>query len=325
MNSSARAPTVVILGTGGTIAGTAASPSDAIGYTAAQLGIERLIAAVPALASVPIESEQVAQVNSKDMTHATWQALALRVAHHLAREEVAGVVVTHGTDTLEETAWFLQRVLAPAKPVVLTAAMRPATSLQADGPQNLLDAVTVVRDADASGVLVAFCGSVHGARRVRKSHPYRLDAFDSGGAGALATVEDGQVRWFDAPTDAAADTAPSPALLHLPCADWPRVEILFSHAGSTGDTVRALCRDGSVRGLVIACTGNGTLNEALEPALHEIDAQGVAVLRSLRCGDGRILPVPADIWPHADDLSPVKARVELLVKLAERIAADGNL
>jgi L-asparaginase len=141
----------------------------------------------------------------------------------------------------------------------------------------------------------------------------------------LATVEDGQVRWFDAPTDAAADTAPSPALLHLPCADWPRVEILFSHAGSTGDTVRALCRDGSVRGLVIACTGNGTLNEALEPALHEIDAQGVAVLRSLRCGDGRILPVPADIWPHADDLSPVKARVELLVKLAERIAADGNL
>jgi len=325
MNSSARAPTVVILGTGGTIAGTAASPSDAIGYTAAQLGIERLIAAVPALASVPIESEQVAQVNSKDMTHATWQALALRVAHHLAREEVAGVVVTHGTDTLEETAWFLQRVLAPAKPVVLTAAMRPATSLQADGPQNLLDAVTVVRDADASGVLVAFCGSVHGARRVRKSHPYRLDAFDSGDAGALATVEDGQVRWFDAPTDAAADTAPSPALLHLPCADWPRVEILFSHAGSTGDTVRALCRDGSVRGLVIACTGNGTLNEALEPALHEIDAQGVAVLRSLRCGDGRILPVPADIWPHADDLSPVKARVELLVKLAERIAADGNL
>jgi len=325
MNSSARAPTVVILGTGGTIAGTAASPSDAIGYTAAQLGIERLIAAVPALASVPIESEQVAQVNSKDMTHATWQALALRVAHHLAREEVAGVVVTHGIDTLEETGWFLQRVLAPAKPVVLTAAMRPATSLQADGPQNLLDAVTVVRDADASGVLVAFCGSVHGARRVRKSHPYRLDAFDSGDAGALATVEDGQVRWFDAPTDAAADTAPSPALLHLPCADWPRVEILFSHAGSTGDTVRALCRDGSVRGLVIACTGNGTLNEALEPALHEIDAQGVAVLRSLRCGDGRILPVPADIWPHADDLSPVKARVELLVKLAERIAADGNL
>jgi L-asparaginase len=325
MNSSARAPTVVILGTGGTIAGTAASPSDAIGYTAAQLGIERLIAAVPALASVPIESEQVAQVNSKDMTHATWQALALRVAHHLAREEVAGVVVTHGTDTLEETAWFLQRVLAPAKPVVLTAAMRPATSLQADGPQNLLDAVTVVRDADASGVLVAFCGSVHGARRVRKSHPYRLDAFDSGDAGALATVEDGKVRWFDAPTDAAADTARSPALLHLPCADWPRVEILFSHAGSTGDTVRALCRDGSVRGLVIACTGNGTLNEALEPALHEIDAQGVAVLRSLRCGDGRILPVPADIWPHADDLSPVKARVELLVKLAERIAADGNL
>ena len=320
MTASPRPKTVVVLGTGGTIAGTAGSLSDAIGYTAAQLGIEQLIASAPALSELPVECEQVAQVNSKDMTHAIWQTLAQRVAGHLARDDVAGIVITHGTDTLEETAWFLQRVLAPAKPVVLTAAMRPATSLQADGPQNLLDAVTVVRDADASGVLVAFCGSVHGARRVRKSHPYRLDAFDSGDAGALAAVEDGQVRWFDASSDAASDTTPSPALLHMPCADWPRVEILFSHAGSTSDTVRAACRDGTVRGLVIACTGNGTLNEALEPALLELEAQGVSVLRSLRCGDGRILPVPADRWPHADDLSPVKARVELMIRLAERAA-----
>ncbi len=136
---------IVILGTGGTIAGTAASPADAIGYTAAQLGVAQLVAGVPALAGLPLESEQVAQLDSKDMDFATWQRLAQRVAAHLARDEVQGVVITHGTDTLEETAYFLHRVLAPAKPVVLTAAMRPATSLQADGPQNLLDAVTLAR------------------------------------------------------------------------------------------------------------------------------------------------------------------------------------
>ena len=129
---------VVILGTGGTIAGTAEDAADNLGYTAAQIGVDALVAAVRALAGLPLEAEQVAQIDSKDMGHRVWLALAQSVAHHLARAEVAGVVITHGTDTLEETAWFLQRVLAPAKPVVLTAAMRPASSAQADGPQNVL-------------------------------------------------------------------------------------------------------------------------------------------------------------------------------------------
>jgi L-asparaginase len=108
---------VVVLGTGGTIAGTAADAADNVGYTAAQIGVERLVRAVPALADVPLEAEQLAQVDSKDMSHGVWRELALRCARHLARDEVAGIVVTHGTDTLEETAWFLQRVLAPAKPL----------------------------------------------------------------------------------------------------------------------------------------------------------------------------------------------------------------
>src|SRR5438132_2292849 len=174
---------VVVLGTGGTIAGTAADELDNVGYTAGQLAVAQLVRAVPALAAVAIECEQVAQLDSKDMGHAAWRDLALRCAHHLARPEVAGIVVTHGTDTLEETAWFLQRVLAPAKPVVMTAAMRPATALQADGPQNLLDAVTVARAPGARGVVAVLAGVVHGAREVRKVHPYRVDAFGSGDAG----------------------------------------------------------------------------------------------------------------------------------------------
>ena len=158
---------IVVLGTGGTIAGTSVDAADNVGYTAAQLEVSSLVRAVPPLADVPLEAEQVAQVDSKDMSHAVWRALALRCAHHLARPEVAGIVITHGTDTLEETAWFLQRVLAPAKPIVLTAAMRPATALQSDGPQNLLDAVCVARSAVASGVVAVLGGQVHGAGDLR--------------------------------------------------------------------------------------------------------------------------------------------------------------
>src|SRR5437867_1814402 len=167
-----KAATIVILGTGGTIAGAAASAADHVGYTAGQIGVAQLVAAVPSLAAVPLQCEQLAQLDSKDMDFATWQRLAQRVAELSARDDVQGIVITHGTDTLEETAYFLHRVLAPAKPVVLTAAMRPATALSADGPQNLLDAVCVARSAVASGVVAVLGGQVHGARDVRKVHPY---------------------------------------------------------------------------------------------------------------------------------------------------------
>ncbi len=310
--------TVVVLGTGGTIAGTAGSSADPFGYTAAQLGIASLLADVPELADAPLESEQVAQIDSKDMSHALWQALALRVAYHLARAEVAGIVITHGSDTLEETAYFLQRVLAPTKPVVLTASMRPANALQSDGPQNLLDAVTVARDPGAAGVLTVLAGTVHSARQVRKVHPYRLDAFSSGDAGPLGGVERGRVRWFKSPVES---VTPISIALRRTVSDWPRVEIVVSHAGASGAVVRALCAAGSaerIDGLVVAATGNGTLHGDLESALLIAQSQGVAVLCSLRCGDGRLLPTATHRLPGADDLTPVKARVELMLQLMQR-------
>ncbi len=189
---------VVVLGTGGTIAGRAASAHDNVGYQAAQLSVAELLQGV-ARTGLAIESEQLAQLDSKDMDHATWQQLARRSAHQLARPEVRGVVITHGTDTLEETAWLLHRVLAPRKPLVLTAAMRPATSLQADGPQNLADALTLAATDGAAGVLVVLAGTVHGAADVRKLHSRRLDAFSSGDAGPR-----------------------SPAWLRVPCAGGVR-------------------------------------------------------------------------------------------------------
>ena len=304
--------TVVILGTGGTIAGTSVNASDNLGYTAAQLGVADLLRAVPALASVAIEAEQVAQIDSKDMSHDLWRDLALRCAHHLARREVAGVVITHGTDTLEETAYFLHRVLDAAKPVVLTAAMRPATSLQADGPQNLLDAVRCAQAHGARGVMAVLAGTVHGAREVRKVHPYRLNAFDSGDSGPLARIEEGVLRqlrdWPQDPPAFLLDSLPEDP------AAWPRVHIVSSHAGSDGSVVSALRAVGA-DGFAVAATGNGTLHVDLEAALLQAQADGVLVLRSTRCNDGRVIAGPADVLPSAGDLTPVKARIELLLRL----------
>ncbi|HEX7382999.1 MAG TPA: asparaginase [Burkholderiaceae bacterium] len=303
MQSSSDALTVV-LGTGGTIAGTAARADDAVGYRSAQLGIAALVGAVPPLAGVPLECEQVAQLDSKDMDFATWRRLALRVAHHLARAEVGGIVVTHGTDTLEETAWFLQRVLAPAKPVVLTAAMRPATALLADGPQNLLDAVRVARERGARGVLAVLAGRVFVAAGLRKVHGYRLDAFDAGDAGALGVVEEGRLRRF---RDWPGGSALGAGVVDVDEARWPRVEIVLNHAGADGDAVRALTTRG-VDGIVVAGTGNGTVSAALERALAEAEAAGVAVRRSTRCGAGLVRG-------DATLPSAVQARVELILEL----------
>lgn len=304
--------TVVVLGTGGTIAGLATSAADNVGYGSAQVAIAELLAPLGDAATVRLESEQVAQVDSKDMDFATWQRLAQRAAAHLARPDVAGLVVTHGTDTLEETAYFLHRVLAPAKPVVLTGAMRPASSLQADGPQNLRDAIAVAAHAEAAGVLVAFAGSLHRGDAVRKIHPYRLDAFSSGDAGPLARIEEGALRrlrgWPVGDPLGPDRLDPDPAR-------WPWVEIVAGCSGTGGAVVEALQAAG-VRGIVVAATGNGSVHRDLEAALARAQAGGVAVLRATRCLDGRIIAGGhGDALPSAEALTPVQARIELMLRL----------
>lgn len=344
---------VVVLGTGGTIAGAAASATDNVGYTAAQRSVQSLLAAVPALAGFDLEAEQVAQVDSKDMSHAIWAALARRCAAHLARPEVAGLVVAHGTDTLEESAWLLHRVLGrdggPARPVVLTAAMRPATSLQADGPQNLLDAVTLAAEPGARGVLVALAGQVWAGAEVRKVHSWRLDAFAAGDAGPVALLREGRVlglrSWPQGSAPTGAPAAPSPS--ELPDAEdaWPWVEIVASHGGARPETVGLWCRAG-VRGLVVAATGNGTVHAALERALVDAVARGVPVLRATRCAGGGIVQAPsaggieqtpatgsieqapasgagAAALESAAHLTPAQARVELMLRLLARRPVPG--
>lgn len=304
---------IVVLGTGGTIAGLAAASGDNLAYRAAQLGVAQLMDGLPQVQGLAIVTEQVAQVDSKDMDLAIWRDLALRCAHWLADESVRGIVVTHGTDTLEETAYFLQAALAPSKPVVLACAMRPANALMPDGPQNLRDALTVAASADAQGVLAVCAGVMHSALDVRKLHAYRLDAFGSGDAGPVGYVEEGGLRrlraWPVSPV-----RATTPAQWPADVSTWPRVEIVISHAGAGSAMVEALVRDG-VQGLVVAATGNGSVHSRLEAALLHAQAAGVRVLRASRCDQGQVMGRPDDSLPHAGTLSPVKARIRLLLEL----------
>jgi L-asparaginase len=305
-------PRLVVLGMGGTIAGRAASALDNVGYVAGVEPVESMLAGV-SVAGFALEAESVARIDSKDLVWDDLRRLLARVREHLARAQVRGVVVTHGTDTLEETAYALHRCCGAGKPVVITGAMRPASSLQPDGPGNLRDALAVAADAAARGVLVAFAGRVHAGVRVRKVHPYRLDAFSSGEAGPLGVVEEGAVRWLHA--------APPPGeLLALPLGEgcaWPWIEIVTSAAAVDARAVEALVAAG-VEGLVVACTGNGTLHAALEPALEGARAAGVDVLRATRCGDGRIVDPPGVALPSAGALTPPQARIELALRRLAR-------
>lgn len=320
---------IVVLGTGGTIAGTAASATDSRNYRAAQKGVGELLSGLPAPAGHALLHEQVVQIDSKDMDRPVWQLLLQRCQHWLAQADVQGLVITHGTDTLEETACLLQAVLAPLKPVVLTCAMRPATAIDADGPQNLMDALAVAAWPGARGVVAVCAGRIHGAWDVQKVHTWRLDAYGSGDAGAIGQVREGQLTlWRDWPQT--PRLLPAAAVAHILGAPaWPRVEIVLSHGAACAATVEALLDDGlaarlgaaPVRGLVLAGTGGGTVHQALEGALLRAQAAGVRVWRSSRCVAGTLRARDDDRFELAPVSTPVKARLLLMLDL---LAAEGS-
>ncbi len=317
---------LILLGTGGTIAGKAADASDNVGYTAAQLSIADLTGGLTEPDGVELVSEQVVQVDSKDVDDAVWRRLLGRVNELLHDDQIKGIVIAHGTDTMEETAYLLQAVLNPAKPVVLTGAMRPSTALLRDGPQNLSDALAVAAWPGARGVVVVFAGRIHSALQVQKAHTYQTDAFDSGDAGPLGVVEEGNCRlWQPWPVTGNRSTLLGVLLTPAP---WPRVEWLSSHGNATGRLVWDLLAQrqtqsqvgagGNVlRGVVVAGTGNGTLSEGLIQALEEAQSQGVAVRVCSRCARGRVVPGPSSVF-EALPLPPAKARLALMLDLVAR-------
>ncbi len=284
-------PTIAILATGGTIAGSADDAGSAARYRAGAVPIDQLLAAsklgLERIANV--RAEQVAQIDSKDLTFDVWEKLVARVHHWIDVERVDGVVITHGTDTLEETAMLLHLTQQTDTPIVMTAAMRPSTSLSADGPLNLLNAVRLAANpaSRGRGVLVALNQRVHAARDVQKGHTYAVEAFVSPDSGPVGFVLDTQVQ-FTRTTQRPASTD----VLPMPQAgQWPWVEVLASYAQPDARLVDTLVAAG-VKGLVIAATGAGSIHTNLEAALERASQQGVFVLRSTRTGAGVVPTQP---------------------------------
>ena len=323
-------PRVTVLTTGGTIAGQADRRS-AHGYVAGGVSGTRLVASVPGLDCLAaLDVEQIANVGSQDMSEAIWLALVARIRRIIDRDEAAGVVITHGTDTLEETAFFLSNVLPSGKPVVLTGAMRPGDAPDADGPANLRAAVQVAASplSQGRGVLVVMNGAIHDPCRVVKTHTTALQAFASPSSGPLGAVpiavpaaDLAAVRYF-APVPAARRGAP----LTVPqTGPLPRVAIVYAHAGMDAAGIGHAVQDGA-RGIVLAGLGNGNAPQAVLAALASAARQGVAVVRATRVPAGCVarnveVDDNASGFAAAGALNPHKARVLLQLLIANGITA----
>jgi len=314
----ARLPNVVVLATGGTIAGAAASDVQA-GYTSGQVGVEQLLAAVPQAKSLAnLRGEQIANIGSQDMNDSVWIALARRVNELVAQPDVAGIVITHGTDTIEETAYFLNLVVKSDKPIVLTAAMRPSTALSADGPLNFYNAVAVAANPDAAkrGVLVVVNDWIHGASSLTKTSTTAVQTFLSPLSGLIGTVAYGVVEFYRGPVgrNTMGSEFATGTLTSL-----PRVDIIMAYENMDGALIDAAVAAGA-KGLVIAGVGNGNLTQAALAALAAQARKGIVCVRSTRVTTGLVgrnveIDDDANGFVASLGLNPQKSRVLLRLAL----------
>lgn len=317
----AKLPNVVILATGGTIAGTGATSTTTVGYTAATVGVEALIAAVPELKKVAnVRGEQVVQVASENMTNELWLKLAKRVNVLLAQSDVDGIVVTHGTDTIEETAYFLNLVVKSTKPVVIVGAMRPSTAISADGPVNLYNATTLAgsKNAAGKGVLVALNDQINAGRDVTKANTSTADTFRTPDLGFLGYMQDNKAHFYRAPIRRhTAETEFDIAALD----SLPRVDIVYGYANASRVPVDAFVAAGA-KGLVNAGVGDGSVHKDVLPGLVDARQKGVVIVRSARVGSG-IVARNGEVnddkkdFVVSDTLNPQKARILLMLALTK--------
>jgi L-asparaginase len=319
-------PRVTVLATGGTIAGAAAS-AVGTGYRSGEVGIDVLLDAVPGVRSIAdVVGEQITQAGSQDADDALWLRLAARIAEVFELDQADGVVITHGTDTAEETGYFLHLVVKTARPVVLTGAMRPATALSADGPLNLFNAVAVAAhpEVQGHGVMLVINDDIHSAREVTKTSTTDVQTFISTGPGLLGTATFGRVRLFRNPRR--RHTVFS-ALSVKDLTALPRVDILYAWAGMPADLVESSVTRGA-RGIVIAGVGNGNLPRPVMKALVEVAGTGTTVVRSSRVISGEVarnVEVDDDAcgFIASDQLNPQKSRILLQLCLANGMDRAG--
>lgn len=305
---------IVIIGTGGTIAGKAASNTDLTGYQAGTLPLTELLADIPELAEYgPFETEQFSNIESSDITVQQWRALSALAQKKADRQDVAGVVITHGTDSMEETSYFLHLTVQTDKPIIFTGSMRPASAISADGPLNILSAVQTARSPEAcgKGVMIVMNNYIDSARYARKMNTTNAATFGNQDFGHMGIIQQGTARFFTIPagrhTNESEFTRIHEAL--------PRVELLFAYAGMTGDVVEAIAGL-EPAGLVVAGLGHGTLPKEARLALEQLT---IPVVRASRTGSGLVTAIPSDLAPGfltAQVLSPFKARILLMLGLA---------
>ena len=316
----AQLPRVIILATGGTIAGVGAS-SDRAGYEAGKIPVDQLVGAIPTVKKIAtITGEQISSVGSQDMTIDIWKKLAVRINEIIAKKEADGIVVTHGTDTQEETAYFLDLVVPSSMPVVLTGSMRPSTAISADGPKNLYDAITVAIDPKSKGrgVLVSFNEGIFDGREVMKMSTTFTNAFGSPNTGAIGHAYDGKVEYY---ANAVREKDPKSPVTITADTKLPRVDIVYMYADAPSDMIDMLVAK-KVDGIVIAGVGNGNFNKAYMDAVKRAVAAGVIVCRASRAPSGRVLlhdEIDDDKLGTivSDDLTPQKARVLLMLALTK--------
>lgn len=312
-------PRVVLVATGGTIAGAGESAANSATYQAAKVPVDKLIAGVPELAKVAnVRGEQAFQIASESFTNDHLLTLAKRVAALAKQADVDGIVITHGTDTLEETAYFLDLVIRTEKPIVVVGSMRPSTALSADGTLNLLDAVTVAADKSSrgKGALVVLNDEIHTARDVSKSINIKTEAFKSPW-GPLGMVVEGKAYWFRAPVK--RHTVGSEFDIET-INSLPQVDIAYGYGNASDTAQRAFVAKGA-KAVIHAGTGNGSVAAQVVPALRELRSQGVHIIRSARVvGGGFVIrnaeqPDDKYDWVVAHDLNPQKARILAMVAL----------
>ncbi|HET6720275.1 MAG TPA: type II asparaginase [Rhodocyclaceae bacterium] len=312
---------VVILATGGTIAGAGAGAANSATYQAAKVPVDKLIAGVPELKEVAnVRGEQVFQIASESFTNEHLLTLGKRVAALAKQADVDGIVITHGTDTLEETAFFLNLVVHTDKPIVVVGAMRPGTALSADGMLNLYDAVSVAAKSDArgKGVLVTMNDEIQSGRDVTKSINVRTEAFKSPW-GALGMVVEGKNYWFRAPVK--RHTMNSEFDIEK-IEQLAPVEIVYGYGNMNDAAYRAFAKNGA-KAIIHAGTGNGSVGKQIVPVLQELRGQGIQIVRSARVvGGGFVLrnaeqPDDKYDWVVAHDLNPQKARLLAAVALTK--------
>ncbi|MBW1401704.1 L-asparaginase, partial [Campylobacter jejuni] len=310
---------IAILGTGGTIAGFIDSTIATTGYTAGAIDIDVLIKAVPQIRDLAdISWEQIANIDSSNMCDEIWLRLAKKIAKLFA-EGIDGVVITHGTDTMEETAYFLNLTIKSDKPVVLVGAMRPSTAISADGPKNLYNAVALVANKEAKnkGVMVAINDKILSARGVVKTHSLNVDAFSSPDFGDLGYIVDGKVFFYNNVTKAHAKNAPFDV---SKLTSLPKVDILYSYSNDgSGVAAKALFEHGT-KGIVVAGSGAGSIHKNQKDVLKELLKKGLKVVVSSRVVAGCVAVSDSDEklgFISAEDLNPQKARVLLILALTK--------